>query len=77
LGAQVVRINADLLHFHSTPSASERSIGGFDLIGAKVDAQGSAKNAAMSKGHFIAVLPISGAWKLAAFFSSHCLIGER
>ena len=67
MGAQVVRINADLLHFHSTPLASESSIGGVDLIGAKVDAQASAKNAAMSKGRFIAVLPISGACRLALF----------
>jgi hypothetical protein len=69
LGAQVVRISADLLHFHSTPSASESSTGGVDLIGAKVDAQASAKNAAMmTKGRFIAVLPISGACRLAVFF---------
>jgi hypothetical protein len=54
LGAQVVRINADLLHFHSTPSALESSIGGVDLIGSKVAA--SAKNATMSKGHFISVI---------------------
>jgi hypothetical protein len=77
LGAQVVRISADLLHFHSTPSASESSTGGVDLIGAKVDAQASAKNAAkMTKGRFIAVLPISGACRLAVFFSSRCLIKE-
>jgi hypothetical protein len=31
-GAQVVRTNADLLHFHSTPSALDSSIGGVDLI---------------------------------------------
>jgi hypothetical protein len=55
LGAQLVRINADLLHFHSTPSTSESSIGGVDLIGAKVAAQASAKNATMSKDRFIAV----------------------
>jgi hypothetical protein len=56
LGAQVVRIKADLLHFQSAPSASESSIGGVDLIGAKVAAQASIRNAIMSKGRFIAVL---------------------
>ena len=56
LGAQVVRINADLLHFQSAPSASESSIGGVDLIGAKVAAQASMRNAIMSKDRFIAVL---------------------
>jgi hypothetical protein len=51
---QVVRINADLLHFHSTPSASESSIGGFeDLIGTKVAATATATTPTMSKGHFI------------------------
>jgi len=55
LGTQVVRINADLLHFHSTPSAAESSIGGFDLIGSKVAATATATNTntTMSKGHFI------------------------
>jgi hypothetical protein len=53
----VVRINADLLHFQSDPAASESNIGGADLIGAKVAAQASARNAIMSKGRFIAVLP--------------------
>jgi hypothetical protein len=54
LGMQVVRINADLLHFHSTPSASESSIGGFeDLIGTKVTATATATTPTMSKGHFI------------------------
>ena len=56
LGAQVVRTNADLLHFQPAPSASESSIGGVDLIGAKVAAQASVRNAIMSKGRFIAVL---------------------
>jgi hypothetical protein len=47
---QVVRINADLLHFHSTPSASESSIGGFeDLIGSKVAATATATTPTMSK----------------------------
>ena len=55
LGAQVVRI-ADLLHFQSAPSASESSIGGVDLIGAKVATQASARNAIMSEGRIIAVL---------------------
>jgi hypothetical protein len=68
---QVVRITADLLHFHSTPSALESSIGGVDLIGSKVAAQASATNATMSKGRLkvsnvpvIAVIPISGACRL-------------
>jgi hypothetical protein len=55
LGAQVVRITADLLHFQPAPSASESSIGGVDLIGAKVAAQASIRNAIMSKDRFIAV----------------------
>jgi hypothetical protein len=58
LGAQLIRINADLLHFHSTPSAWESSIGGVDLIGAKVAAQANTTNATMSKDHFIAINPI-------------------
>jgi hypothetical protein len=49
-------MNADLLHFQSAPSASESSIGGVDLIGAKAAAQASVRNAIMSKGRFIAVL---------------------
>jgi hypothetical protein len=53
LGTQVVRINADLLHFHSTPYASESCIGGFDLIGSKVAATATATNTTMSKCHFI------------------------
>jgi hypothetical protein len=56
LGAQVVRIN-DLLHFHCTPSALESSIGGADPMGSKVAAHASAKNAPMSKSHFIFVIP--------------------
>ena len=59
LGAQLVKINADLLHFHSTPSALDSSIGGVDLIGAKVATQASAKNATIRKDHFIACLPLS------------------
>ena len=55
LGAQVVKINADLLHFQCAPSASESSIGVVDLIGVKVAAQASVRNANMSR--FIAVLP--------------------
>jgi hypothetical protein len=54
LGAQVVRINADLLHFQSAPSASESSVA--DLIGVKAAAQASVRNATMSKDRFIAVL---------------------
>jgi hypothetical protein len=56
LGAQVVRIIADLLHFQPAPSALESSIGGVDLIGAKVAAQPSVRNAIISKDRFIAVL---------------------
>jgi hypothetical protein len=52
----VVRINADLLHFQPSPSASESSIGGVDLIGVKVAAQASVRSATMSKDRFIAVL---------------------
>jgi hypothetical protein len=59
LGAQVVRITADLLHFQPAPSASESRIGGVDLIGAKVAAQASIRNATMSKGRFIAILLFS------------------
>jgi hypothetical protein len=77
LGAQVLSINADLLHFHSTPSASESGIGGVDLIGTKVAAQASVRNATMSKGHFIAVLPISGLCRLAAFFRTRRLIEQH
>ena len=56
LGAQVVRINADLLHFQPDPSASESSVGGVDLIGTKAAAEASVRNATMSKDRFIAVL---------------------
>ena len=60
LDTQVVRINADLLHFHSTPSASESSIGGVDLIGSNAAAQANA-NTIMSKGRIISVIyPYSG-----------------
>jgi hypothetical protein len=54
---QVVKINAELLHFHSIPLAPESTIGGIDLIGAKSATQASVKNATMSKGLFIAILP--------------------
>src|ERR1700694_5732387 len=53
-GAQVVRINADLLHFQFAPAASESSTGGVDLIGAKVAAEASVRNTITSKGRFIA-----------------------
>jgi hypothetical protein len=56
LGTQVVRINADLVHFQFAPSDPESSIGGVDPIGAKVAAQANIRNASMSKGRFIAVL---------------------
>ena len=76
MGAQVVRINADLLHFQSAPSASESSIGGVDLIGAKVAAQASVRNATMSKGRFIAVLLFSVCAD-AALFRTRRLILEH
>ena len=76
LGAQVVRINADLLHFQSAPSASESRIGGVDLIGAKVAAQASVRNATMSKGRFIAVLLFSVCAD-AALFRTRRLILEH
>jgi hypothetical protein len=55
LGAQVVKINADLLHFQGAPPASESSIGVVDLTGVKGAAHASVRNANMSR--FIAVLP--------------------
>lgn len=55
-GTQVVRINADLLHFHSAPSAVESSIEGVDWIGSKVAMHASA-TITMSKGR-IAVIPL-------------------
>ena len=57
LGAQVVMIKADLLHFHAVPSALESSIGGVVLIGSKAAPHTRAKNAAMSKERVIAVIP--------------------
>jgi hypothetical protein len=57
VGAQVVMIKADLLHFHPVPSALESSIGGVVLIGSKAAPHASAKNAAMSKERVIAVIP--------------------
>jgi hypothetical protein len=64
LGAQVVKINADLLHSHSIPSALESSIGGVDLVGSRVAAHASTTNVTMSKGRFIDVTPISDACRL-------------
>ncbi len=64
MGTQVVRTNAHLLHFHSTPSASESRIGGADLIGSKVAAHASAKSATIRKGRLIAVITISNACTL-------------
>jgi hypothetical protein len=52
----VVRKNANLLHFQFAPSVSESSVGGVDLMGAKVAVQASVKNPIMSKGCFMAVL---------------------
>jgi hypothetical protein len=63
----VVRINADLLHFQSPPSASESSIGGVDLIGVKVAAQASVRIANISR--FIAVLLFPVCPQLATVFS--------
>jgi hypothetical protein len=76
-GAQVVRINAELLHFHSIPPASESSIGGVDLIGAKSAAQASVSNATISEGRFIAVLPSSGVYRLATFCWTRCFIHDH
>jgi hypothetical protein len=76
LGAQVVKIIADVLHFHSTPSASESGIGGLDPIGAKVAAQANTTNTTMSKYRFIAVLRFSGAHQSAVSFRSSCLMEE-
>jgi hypothetical protein len=74
LGAQVVRINADLLHFQSVPSASESSIGVVDLIGAKVAAQASARNAITSKGCFICHPPISAVSQVSGIsFRTRCI----
>jgi hypothetical protein len=50
-------IKADLLHFHPVASALASSVGGVVLIGSKAAAHTSAKNAAMSKERFIAVIP--------------------
>jgi hypothetical protein len=55
LDTQVVRINIDLLQFHSIPSVSESSVGGVDLIGSNAAAQANA-NAIMSKGRIISVI---------------------
>jgi hypothetical protein len=63
----VVRINAELLHFHSTPPASESSTGGIDLIGTKSAAQASVRNATMSKGRFIASSLVPGVQISAVF----------
>jgi len=77
LGTQVVRINAELLHFHFSPPASESGIGGVDLIGAKSAAQASVRNATVRKGRFIAILPISGVCRLAPLFRTRRLIQQR
>jgi hypothetical protein len=49
-------MSADVLHFQLAPPASESSVGGVELIGAKVAAQASIRKATMSKGTFMAVL---------------------
>jgi len=77
LRTQVFRINAELLHFHFSPPASESGIGGVDLIGAKSAAQASVRNATVRKGRFIAILPISGVCRLAPLFRTRRLIQQR
>ena len=79
LGAQV-RTSAELLHFHSTPPASESSAGGVDLIGAKSAAHASVSNATIIEDRFIAVLLTSGVCIFSAFpgrviSSGHLLSG--
>jgi hypothetical protein len=49
LETQAVKINAELLHFHSTLPALESSMGGTDRIGAKSAAHASVGNATMSR----------------------------
>jgi hypothetical protein len=66
-GTQVVRINAELLHFHSTVLAYESSMGGVDLMGAKSAAHASVRAATVSKGRFIAILLSSSVCKWALF----------
>ena len=61
MGVQVVKINADLLHFHSIPSALESSIGGVDLVGRTVAAHARTTIATVSKGRFIDVTPVADA----------------
>ena len=50
MGAQVVKIKADLLHFHSIPSAFESSIGGVDLVGSRIAAHARTTIATVSMG---------------------------
>ena len=64
MGAQVVRINADVLHFQSTPSALKSSTGGVESIGIKIAVQASAKNTTKSKELFIAIIPVSVAYRI-------------
>jgi hypothetical protein len=68
----MVRITADLLYFQSAPSASEKSIGGVDLIGAKVAAQASIRNAIVRKARFIAVLLFPVCWRFFRTIAMHC-----
>ena len=56
MGTQVVRINADLLHFQSIPSVWESSIEGVDWTGSKVAVHARAI-IIMRKGR-IAVIPL-------------------
>lgn len=70
IGAQVVRINAELLHFHSTPPAPESSAGGVDPIGAKSAAQASVSSVTITEDRFIAILPSSGVCSLWRFLTA-------
>ena len=67
LGAQVVKINADLLHFHSIPSALESRIGGADLVGSRIAALASTTNVTATKDRFIDATPIFNASRLNGF----------
>lgn len=61
MGVQVVKIRADLVHFHSIPSALESIMGGVDLAGNRIAADAKAAMATVSKERFIVVTPIADA----------------
>lgn len=63
-GVQVMKINADLLHFQPTPSALESIIGGVELTGSKAVAQTTAKKAPTKNFHVMFVIPCSYAYGL-------------